>query len=475
MALLEVKTNYGVVRGVRANNPGYSIFKGVPYAAPPVGDKRFAPPQKLESWEGVLDCSRWQNTCMQAPGSFGFYAKEFYPEPKQMDENCLYLNIWTPANSADEKLPVFFWIHGGGYGGGYSYEMEFDGEAMCKRGCILVSIEYRCNCFGFFAHPELTARNGRSGNAGMEDQIAALQWTYENIAYFGGDPENITVHGQSAGAMSTRTLLASPRCKGILNRVIVQSGGGINDWSNFNTMEQQEAIGVQLLEEAGMRFDEIMSLPAKEVYARMNAAAGKLYPMGGDTLCFHPCVDGYSLTEGVGVSIEAGRVNTQSIMCGSVSGDFGLSAKLNKEDPDLKQKQRVAAFSSQVAWGEHQIEKGRAPIYSYFFERNLPGDNLGAFHSSELWYMFGSLHRAWRPWTGYDYELSDAMVSYWCNFARTGNPNAEGLPEWPAYTADTPLTMNFADGGYGTKNLLEEPFAKQLQGPFRTPGYAGKL
>ena len=475
MALLEVKTNYGVVRGVRANNPGYSIFKGVPYAAPPVGEKRFAPPQKPEAWEGVLDCSRWPNTCIQSEGSFGFYQKEFYPEPKQMDEDCLYLNIWTPAGNQDEKLPVFFWIHGGGYGGGYSYEMEFDGEAMCKRGCILVSIEYRCNCFGFFAHPELTARNGRSGNAGMEDQIAALQWTYENIAYFGGDPENITVHGQSAGAMSTRTLLTSPRCKGILNRVIVQSGGGINDWSNFRTMEQQEALGEQLLQEAGMSFEEIMTLPAKQVYERMNAAAGKLCPMGSDTLGFHPCVDGYNLTESAGASIEAGRMNTDSIMCGSVAGDFGLSAKLDQNDPDLVQKRRVAAFSSQVAWGEHHMEKGRAPIFSYFFERSLPGDQLGSFHSCELWYMFGSLHRAWRPWTGYDYELSDAMVSYWCNFARVGDPNGDGLPAWPAYTADTPLTMNFTNGGFGTKDLSEEPFAKQLQGAFRKPGYTGTL
>ena len=133
------------------------------------------------------------------------------------------------------------------------------------------------------------------------------------------------------------------------------------------------------------------------------------------------------------------------------------------------------AFSSQVAWGEHHVELGRAPIYSYFFERNLPGDQLGAFHSSELWYMFGSLHRAWRPWTGYDYELSNAMVSYWCNFARTGDPNGEGLPAWPAYTADTPVTMDFADDGFETKDLSLEPFAKQFRGAFRKPGYAGEL
>lgn len=475
MALLEVKTNYGIVRGIRANNPGYSVFKGVPYAAPPTGEKRFAPPQQLASWDGVLDCSRWQNTCIQAQGSFGFYQKEFYPEPKQMDEDCLYLNIWTPAQSPDEKLPVFFWIHGGGYGGGYSYEMEFDGEAMCKQGCILVSIEYRCNSFGFFAHPELTKRNGRSGNVGMEDQIAALRWTYENIAFFGGNPENITVHGQSAGAMSTRTLLTSPLCSGMINRVIVQSGGGINDWSQFRSMKEQEQLGIQLLEKAGLSFTDVMTLPAQNVYEKLQTASSELFEFGSASLCFHPCIDGYALTESVGESIEAGRINTNSIMCGSVSGDSDLSAHLNKNDPALKQKQHAVACASQLAWGEKNIADNRKPIYSYFFERNLPGDTQGAFHSSELWYMFGSLHRCWRPWIGYDYELSDAMVQYWCSFARCGDPTTEGLPAWPAYTAQTPLTMDFTDQGFHTQDLSQAPYVKDFLPAYMHAGHVGAL
>lgn len=152
MALIQAKTNYGIVEGVRGNNQGVTVFKGIPYAAAPVGRLRFAPPQKPESWTGVRLCDRWPKTCVQFKTHGEFYAKEFYPVPKETDEDCLYLNIWTPAVSPEEKLPVLFWIHGGGFGSGFSYEQEFDGEAMCKRGCVQVTIEYRCNSFGFFAH-----------------------------------------------------------------------------------------------------------------------------------------------------------------------------------------------------------------------------------------------------------------------------------------------------------------------------------
>ncbi len=461
MAILQVQTNYGRVQGVRGNNPGFSVFKGIPYAAPPVGALRYAPPQPPEAWQGVRVCDRWNKACMQDPGSHGLYQKEFYPEPKQMDEDCLYLSIWTPAETGEERLPVFFWIHGGGYSGGYSYEMEFDGEAMCKRGCILVSIDYRCNSFGFFAHPELTKRNGCSGNQGMLDQVAALKWVHENIAAFGGDPDNITVHGQSAGAMSTKTLLTSPLCRGLMKHAIVQSGGGINDWSKFLTMQEQEQLGVRILELAGLTLDELMALPAQEAFTRLQEAA-RLVSGSPMALIFVPCVDGQALLESTGESIYAGRVNTDSIMCGSVAGDFRLNSAVEDADPDAAQKARVGAFASQQAWGAHNAANGRAPIYSYFFDRALPGDDNGSFHSCELWYMFGTMSRCWRPWTGYDYALSDAMVDYWCNFARTGDPNGGELPRWPAFTQAEPMTMCFSDGVFGAKALGEEPYAAEM-------------
>jgi len=446
MALLEVSTQSGIVRGVRANNHGYSIFRGIPYAKPPVGALRYAPPQAVEPWEGILDCDRWPKACMQEQGSFWFFEKEFYPVPKDMSEDCLYLNIWTPAREPGEKLPVFFWIHGGGYGGGYSYEMEFDGEAMCKRGCILVTINYRCNSFGFFAHPELTARFGKSGNAGMYDQIAALKWVHENIAAFGGDPDNITVHGQSAGGMSTKALLASPLCRGLMNRAIIQSAGGLNDWSTFRTMAEQEQFGVKLLETAGLSLDELLALDSQAAFDTLQKAAAKQAdnPM---QLGFSPCLDGEALVAAPSKCLSDGTINTDSLMCGAVGGDAGLNAQSIGMGA-FGQAGDVPPFICCAATLSLARVRAEAlkPIYGYEFDHSLPGgDGLGPFHSVELWFMFGSLHRAWRPWTGYDYVLSDTMVDYWCSFARTGDPNTEGRPFWPAYTNEDPRLMFFGD------------------------------
>ncbi|MCD8012050.1 MAG: carboxylesterase family protein [Lachnospiraceae bacterium] len=470
MALMEVKTDCGLVRGARGNNRGFTVFRGIPYGKPPVGALRFAPPQKREPWEGVLDCTRFEKTCMQTPESFGLYVKEFYPEPKNMGEDCLYLNIWTPADSSGQDLPVLLWIHGGAYLGGYSYEQEFDGEAMCKRGCILVSIEYRCNAFGFFGHPELTKRNGRCGSAGMEDQILALQWVHENIAAFGGSPENITVFGQSAGAMSTRTLLTSPRCRGLIRHAIIQSGGGINDWSEYRTMEAQEQLGIRLLEQADMTFEEVMTLPEQEVYERLDAAMSAV--MGGPCgdLGFHPCIDGYNLVEYAGQSIKEGRMNCDSILCGGVAGDVDIICQFEEDEPDQGQKKRVAAYSAANALGDWMAKSGRRRIYTYYFDHALPGDGLGSWHSCELWYMFGTMARCWRPWKGYDYVLSDATVDYWCNFAKSGDPNGPGLPDWSAYTCEKPETMCFSDAGFGMKNLNLEPYAEEFKKYFQQWG-----
>ena len=214
MAITETKTKYGQVHGVQKD--GYTVFRGVPYAKPPVGEKRFCPPEEPACWEGVYKADHFGCVCPQTehePDSF--YGKEFYLDPEfgmKQSEDCLYLNIWTPANTVDEKLPVAFWIHGGAFMHGFSHESEFDGAAYCERGVILVAINYRLGAFGFLAHPWLSEESGagRSGNYAILDQIAALKWVKENIAAFGGDPENITVFGQSAGCMSVQTLVSSP-------------------------------------------------------------------------------------------------------------------------------------------------------------------------------------------------------------------------------------------------------------------------
>ena len=445
MAMIQAKTTCGIVQGVRGNSQGFTVFRGIPFSAPPVGELRFAPPQPPVPWAGVRLCDRWPRTCIQAEGSFGLFTREFYPAPKEMDEDCLYLNIWTPASEPGEKLPVFFWIHGGGFGGGFSYEQEMDGEAACKRGCVQVTIQYRCNSFGFFAHPELKEKYGHTGNQGILDQIAALRWVKENIEAFGGDPDNITIHGQSAGAMSVRILMTSPLCRGLMNRAIIQSGGCINEWSDFDTEAGQAAFGEKLLQKAGLSMDEAMKLPAKELYTRLNAAL----EMRGPAIIFRPCIDGYVMEKLPGAAICAGETNTDSIMAGFVAGDAGLQAMRSGVDHE----ERAACFGSVIALGRQRILAGKSPIYGYYFDRNLPGDDNGAWHTCELWYIFGTMHRCWRPWTPYDYELSDALADYWSAFAHTGDPNVPGRPYWAPYTKETPELMHISDGGYRSDDM----------------------
>ena len=244
---MQVTTNYGKIKGIDMGD--YTVFKGVPYAKPPVGDLRWKAPQRMEPWEGVYSATSFGNSCVQSFWRDDLYYPEFYADAeyiRERSEDCLYINIWAPNDNHGEKLPVAFWIHGGAFLGGYSSEKEFDGVEYCKRGVILVSVEYRCNVFGFLAHPWLSAEdeNSRSGNYGILDQIAALTWVYENIEAFGGDKDNITVFGQSAGAMSTQTLVSSKATGNMIAKAIFQSGGAYaGGLSRDIPQAQQEAYG----------------------------------------------------------------------------------------------------------------------------------------------------------------------------------------------------------------------------------------
>ena len=255
MPLTQVTVENGRLQGVPGNVPAYTVFKGVPYAKPPVGPLRWKAPQPAEDWTGIRLADRFSCIAYQGAHTPEFpYTKEFYPVEEPMSEDCLYLNVWTPAQSADERLPVLFWVHGGAYTGGYGFEMEFDGEGFCKRGCILVTINYRLGVLGFLAHPELSAESERgvSGNYGTLDQICALHWVRRNIAAFGGDPDNITVFGQSAGAKSVLTLITSPLSRGDIAKAIPMSGGGIGCFAIDDTpLAKAEKTGLALQELAG--------------------------------------------------------------------------------------------------------------------------------------------------------------------------------------------------------------------------------
>lgn len=357
-----VKVEGGLLQGVPSEDPSVIVFKGIPYAAPPVGELRLQPPQDVIPWEGVRECSAFSAIAPQpgnAPGTF--YGEEFYwmPQPEQ-SEDCLYLNIWAPAKAVGKKgaaLPVAMWIHGGAFVNGYGFEVSMDGDKWAQKDVILVTINYRLG-------------ENAAGNLNILDQIKALEWINKNIAQFGGDPSNVTIFGQSAGGMSVRTLLISPLAKGLFAKAIIQSGGG-------------------------MGLDQL-----------------------GSILPSSPQVDGKVVPEPFDQAVMDGTIADIPIMTGYTSDDL----------PFFKE-ESVGAFCAL------RDSLGTAPVYEYEFTRDLPGedkdvpDNLpGAFHSAELWYVFGTLGRSWRPFTEEDYALSEEIVSAWTDFCKTGSP---GWPEYP--------------------------------------------
>lgn len=434
-----VITKKGILEGVDMGS--YIVFKGVPYAKPPVRELRWKEPQEMESWKGVLKADKFGNITIQdLPDPkhpvIGRFAKEFYSNADfipDMSEDCLYLNIWTPKDAEGKKLPVAFWIHGGGFGGGYSSELEFDGEAYCNKDVILVSVEYRCNVFGFLAHPWLDAENekGVSGNYGILDQIAALKWIYENIEAFGGDSENITVFGQSAGSMSTQVLISSELTHGMIAKAIMQSGlacaVGID---RGPTLEEAEEIGKQYVEMTGAKsIEELRNMSSEELRNTYRLFNAKMF-QSGQGLVLVPNADGYVLKDTVKNLWKEGKIRNIPYMAGVVIDDLGARPE------EVKEKHTGLLMEECKRWSIKSNEVNQNPAYLYFFAHELPGDDLGAFHSSELWYTFGTLGRCWRPMTDADYKISEEMVTYWTNFMRKGKPADTGTEGWRAYTEE---------------------------------------
>ncbi|WP_369298588.1 carboxylesterase/lipase family protein [uncultured Neglectibacter sp.] len=418
-----IKTKYGELSGV--DHGWYTEYRGIPYAKPPVGKLRWKAPQEPEPFDGVYQAVDFRQKCVQSEGSSPPWDKDFYDDPAfdcPVDEDCLYLHIWAPKDAAG--CPVAFWIHGGAFMGGWSSEKEFDGAAYCRRGVIFVSVEYRCNVFGFLAHPWLTEEAGTSGNYGTLDQIAALNWVHENIAAFGGDPANITVFGQSAGAMSTQTLISSPLTENKIAKAILQSGGSYGNGLHRDIpLSEQESYG--LLFSEVLHADSLVEMraaPAAELLAAIGPFFEKAMPLAHG-LFLTPTIDGTVLTGGYYDLIDQGKIKDIPYMLGCTKDDI-MTPK------DLKDPMEDPLYQGSVAFS-HQLEKlGRDPAYVYYFTRDLPGDEQGAWHSSELWYMMGTMDRCWRPWTPEDYALSAQMLDYWCNFMKTGDPNGESLPQW---------------------------------------------
>jgi para-nitrobenzyl esterase len=405
-----------------------------------VGGLRFKAPVEPDAWNGIRDAKVFGNRSQQGGQQAGsFYGKEFFTDEDfmpELSENSLYLNIWTPAENTDTALPVAFWIHGGAFIGGFGTELEFDGEEYCKRGVILVTINYRLGAFGFLAHPWLTAEAGHSGNYGIMDQIAALKWVRENIAAFGGDPAQITVYGQSAGSMSVQTILNSPLANGMMSKAILQSAGGYNTGINRDmTQSAMEVIGERFVALSGKgSLDELRAMTAEE----MQEVTGKLLAESfgaGKGLPFAPCLDNYVLCHEYAHAAETGVHPDIPYMIGSTRNDIGVTPEL------LEKGEKSPLYKGCIGWSHLNERLGRSPSFVYYFTRQLLGDEAGAFHSSELWCMFGTLHRSWRPKVTGDYALSDRMMDYWCNFMKTGDPNGSGRPEWERCSEKNPFVM----------------------------------
>ncbi len=418
----------GQVQGVETPTEGIIAYKGIPFAAPPVGDLRWKAPQPVVPWEGVKVADSYGAAAMQVtwdPNSF--YGREWQASGSvPFDEDCLYLNVWTSAaGKTDAKLPVAMWIHGGGYREGFGFEPEMDGgEDWATRGVILVSVTYRLGVFGFFSHPLLSAENpeGVSGNYGIQDQAAALKWIKNNIAQFGGDPENIMIFGQSAGAGSVQSLCASPKSKDLISKAISMSGGGLSnrrpgmplDTAQLANKAMMDFFGKSTLEEMrALSFDDFMQM-AKE-YADSTKKR----------MMWMPIIDNNFLTGTFSEMAVKNEIADVPYMFGFTANDM------------FDMTQAVADFCLL------REKESKHPAYAYLFSRQLPGDSSGAFHSADLWYVFHSLKHSWRPNTEADDALSLKMVDYWTNFAKYGNPNGAEAGVWTPYTKATPEFMIF--------------------------------
>lgn len=414
METVILETEYGKIKGLSYDD--CDVFYGIPYAKPPVGSKRWRAPEMAEPWQGELDGTRFPNKCPQGELSgIPFYGKEFYDDPvfdPPASEDCLYLNVWKPKNIPDGSCPVLVWIHGGAFEQGHSCEKEFDGRGYAKRNVVFVSINYRLGPFGFLALPERYAEDGHTGNYGLLDQLMALRFLQKTVSRFGGDPDQITIMGQSAGSFSAQALWASPLGKGLFHQVILMSGAG--SWEGFpveHSLEDAYSVTAEL-----MRYLRIKT--ADELEAKSSAEildAFQLMKQGRSTLPVGPTVDGHVLPNSVVDLFRDGAVRSLPSMIGATSEDILW------ELPSESGKGR--AFDQVLRINASLRDNHKTLPYLYYFGHGLPGSEDGAFHSSELWYVFGTLKRGWRPWTERDYALADRVQDYIASFVKIGVPD----------------------------------------------------
>ena len=472
----------GAIADTPLDANGVRNFKGIPFAAPPVGDLRWREPQPVKPWQGERSADQFGPRCMQTSrlGAID-------PLNPRMSEDCLYLNVWTPANTANDKLPVMVWIYGGSFNVGAGSEPWYNGANLAKNGVIVVTLNYRVDVFGFLAHPDLTTESEHhaSGNYGLLDQLAALAWVKRNIAAFGGDPDRVTVFGESAGSLSVSALMASPLGRGLFERAIGESGAMLYpDNSPFARLPLAKA------EQAGVKFADLVSahsiaeLRAKRADEVLDAAVQNAATVG---TVRGPILDGYVLPANAVELFAKGQQNDVPLLAGSNTDEgtlfanrvqpqptpgsftdqvrtfFGRQAEaVLKVYPADTPEQTKASFAALLGdqlisyptwlWDTLQAKTGKAPTYRYSFELRPPAPEAsltplaaqGVFHTAEILYVFDNLQvREWN-WRSEDRKMAELASSYWVNFAKNGDPNAPGLPEWPKYTGPNGSVMRLS-------------------------------
>jgi para-nitrobenzyl esterase len=474
----DVKIDSGRLKG--AVSGSVVSWKGIPFAAPPVGENRWRPPQPVASWNDVRPATSYGADCMQKP-----FPGDAAPLGVTPAEDCLYLNIWRPVEQSG-KLPVMVWFYGGGFVNGGSSPAVYDGSQFAENGVMLVSFNYRVGRFGFFAHPALTEAEGSGplGNYAFMDQIAALQWVRKNIAAFGGDPDNVTIFGESAGGHSVLTLLTSPAAKGLFQKAIVESGGGRDLLGPVRRLHESRK-GAPSAEEAGVAFAKKMgiegtgaatlaalrALPAEKVVDNLNMMTMQTPTYAG------PMIDGKIVTESVQDALLAGHQAKVPVIIGANSSEFGFSFARNMDElmgqfgPNRAKAEAIydpngtkdlRAVGSLIGSDKMFVEPARfvarkisasgqrAYVYrfSYVAESMRKEWKTGAPHATEIPFVFDTVAaRYGEKLAPADRKISEAANSYWVAFAKTGEPNAAGRPNWPAFNATSEKLMNFTDAG----------------------------
>ncbi|MFK8163869.1 MAG: carboxylesterase/lipase family protein [Lewinella sp.] len=462
-----VATQQGKIKGLISSDQVVRVFRGIPFAAPPTGDLRWRAPQPVTNWQGVKECLEFSASPIQnKPEPFLCWTEEFIAQPEPLSEDCLYLNVWTTAKAKAEKQPVFVWIYGGGFTSGSANCDIYDGEEMARQGVVFVSINYRVGVMGFMAHPELSkeAEYGTSGNYGLLDQVAALKWVRENIAAFGGDPEQVTIAGQSAGSYSVNALITSPLAEGLFARAILQSGG-ILSGRPIEDLTEAENMGLDFMEKVGATsLSDLRAMPA------ITLQQEKSVP-------FSIALDGHLLPKDVVGHYKNKRQHQVPILAGWVTGDGTLFGPANTTAEDFRATtidrygERADKFLTTFPFATdeeatainlrmsmlsfagvpaHRLAKyNSAPSYLYEFNHVPPEKedfpDYGAFHTADVPYALHTLHAWKRNWEEEDRSLEKVMSSYWVNFAKTGNPNGADLPEWKLYEAADGFIQELGD------------------------------